>query len=107
MVVNGRDFYATLDQLRHDGIYLGLQQDEIAHRHDFALHGFERDPAAEGQCRFDDDAIERHGEVGARETVAVDVARYRRLSTERRVDLLPVDVLGAGSGYRRHDGAAE
>ena len=43
----------------------------------------------------------------ARKTVAVDVARYCRLSTERRVDLLPVDVLGAGSGYRRHDGAAE
>ena len=52
VVVDRRDLDPVLDQLRHDGTDLGLQQYEVAHHHDFAVHGFERDPAAEGQRRL-------------------------------------------------------
>ena len=95
VIVDRGDVEAVLDQLRHHGLDLGFQQHEIAHRHHFAAHGLERHPAAERERGFDGDAIERHGEVGARKTIAMNVAgNDRGLSAERIVDLLPIDVLG-------------
>src|SRR5499427_3113801 len=50
------------------------------------------------------DAIERHRKVGARKAVAVHVAGYDGgASSDRFIDLLPVDLLGAGgAANRRH-----
>ena len=102
MIMDGRDIETVLDHLRHDGLDLGFQQHEIAHRHHFAAHGLERHPAAERERGFDGDAIERHGEVGARKTIAMNVTgNDRGLSAECIVDLLPIDVLRASGGRRR------
>ena len=90
------DLEAVLDQLGHDRIDLGLEQHEIAHHHGPAVHRLERRPAAQRQCRPDGDAIERHLQVGARKAVAMNVARHGGGSSQRLVDLLPVDLLGAG-----------
>ena len=87
------DLEAVRDQLGHDRIDLGLEQHKVTHHHRPALHRLERRPAAEGQCRPDGDAIERHLQVGARKAVAMDVARYGGGPPQRFVDLLPVDVL--------------
>ena len=74
VIVDGGDVEAALDHLCHHRFDLGLQQHQIAHRHDFATHGLERDPAAERQRRLDRHAVERHGEIGTRKAVTMDVA---------------------------------
>ena len=103
VIVDRGDLEAALDQLGHDRIDLGLEQHEIAHHHRAAVHRLERDPAAERECRPDGDAVERHLQVGARKAVAMDVAGYGGGPAQRFVDLLPVDLLGAGGGaHGRH-----
>ena len=47
VVVDRGDLEATLEQLRHHGVDLGLQEHEVAHRHRHVPHRLERDPAAE------------------------------------------------------------
>ena len=47
MIVNSRDIEAAFEQLRHDRIDLGIEQNEIAHHHRFTVHGLEGDPPAE------------------------------------------------------------
>ena len=101
VIVNGGDLEPALDQLRHDRIDLGFQQHEVAHHHGLAMHRLERDPAAERQRRLDGDAVERHGEIGARKSIAMHVAGDGRLPAEDLVDLLPVDCLGVGARDER------
>ena len=45
--------------------------------------------------------------VRAREAIAMNITRHRRLSAEGGVDLLPIDLLGMGGGRKRCDSAAE
>jgi hypothetical protein len=97
VIVDRRDLDPVLDQLRHHRVDLGLQQHEIAHDHRAAMRGLEGDPTAERERRADGDAIERHREVAARKSVAVHVTRDGGAAAERLVDLLPIDLLGAGS----------
>ena len=78
----------------HDRIDLGLEQHEVAHHHRAAMRRLERDPAAERERRLDGDAVERHGEIGARKAVAMDIAGHGRLSAERSVDLAASRCLG-------------
>ena len=96
--MHGRDLEAVLDQLAHDRIDLGLEQDQVAHHHGAAMGRLERDPAAEREGWADGDPIDRHLQVAARESVAVDVLRYGRRPAQRVIDFLPVDVLCAGAG---------
>ena len=105
VIVHGGDLEAVLDQLGHDRIDLGLEQHEIAHHHRAAVHRLERRPAAERQCRPDGDAIERHLQVGARKAVAMNVAGHGGGASQRFVDLLPVDLLGAGGRAHGRHGA--
>ena len=93
VIVHGGDVEAAFDQLDHDRVDFGLEQHEIAHHHGLAVHRLERHPAAEREGGLDGDPVERHGQIGARKPVAVDVARYRGVPAERFVDLLPVDFL--------------
>ena len=93
VIVHGGDLEAAFDQLEHHRIDLGLQQHEIAHDHGAAMRRLERDPAAKRQRRLDGDAVERHGQIGARKAVAVHVLRHDGFSAERVVDFLPVDRL--------------
>src|SRR5262249_3361024 len=65
-----------------------------------AMRGLERGPAAERQGRLDGDAVERHREVGTRKSVAMNVAGDGGASSDRFVDLLPIDLLGIGGGGR-------
>src|SRR5262245_35317701 len=76
VVVNRGDLQSAIDQLRHHWIDFGFQKDEIAHNHGATMHGLERNPAAEGKCRFDGDTIKRHREIASRKTVTVDIACY-------------------------------
>ena len=76
VIVHGGDLEPAFDQLEHDRIDFAFKQHEVAHHHGFAMHRFERDPAAERQRRLDGDAIERHREIGARKAVAI--ARHPR-----------------------------
>src|SRR5207302_827509 len=81
----------------HHGIDLGLEQNEIAHDHDTAMHWLERGPTAERERRSDGDAVQSHIKVGARKRVAVDVASYGGCAcADRFIHLLPVDLLGVG-----------
>jgi len=106
VIVHGRDLEAVLDQLGHDWIDLGIEQYQIAHRHGAAMRGLERDPAAERKRRPDGDAVERHRQVAARKAVTVNVARDGGCaSSDRFIDLLPVDLLGTGGGADRRHGA--
>ena len=95
MVVDGRDFEPALAQLRDDRIDFAFEQDEIAHRHRFAMRRLEGDPAAERERRFDRDAVESHRQIGAREAITMNVACHRRLPAERLIDLLPVELFSA------------
>ena len=74
MIVDGSDIDPVLDQLGHDRIDFALEQHEVAHHHRAAMRGLERGPAAERKCRFDGDAIKRHLQIGARKSVAMNVA---------------------------------
>jgi hypothetical protein len=65
------------------------------------MRGLERRPAAERQGRSDGDAVERHREIGAGESVAVNVAGDGGCSSDRFVDFLPIDLLGIGGGGDR------
>ena len=98
VIVDGGDLDAALDQLGHDRIDLGLEQHEVAHHHRFAMRRLERGPAAERQRRPDGDAVERHLQIGARKTVAMNVAGHGAGPSQRLIDLLPVDLLGMGCG---------
>ena len=80
VVVNRRDLDAAVDHFGHDRIDLGFQQHQVAHRHRFAVHRLERDPAAERQRWPDGDAIQRHRQIGARKSIAMDIAGDGRLS---------------------------
>ena len=74
VIVDRSDLKTVLDQLRHDGIDLGLQQHEIAHHHRSAVGRLERNPTTERQCWSYGHTVERYLEIGAREAVAVDIA---------------------------------
>ena len=91
VIVDGGYLEPALDHLEHDRIDFGFEEHEVAHHHGLSLNRLERDPAAERQRRLDGDAVERHGEIGARKTVAVHVARYRAVScrTRRRLSASP------------------
>jgi hypothetical protein len=97
VIVYGSDVDAVFDQLSHHRIDLGLEQHKIAHHHGAAMHWLERRPPAERQRGPDGDAIERHLQVGARKPVPMDIAGHGGGPSSRFVDLLPVDLLGAGS----------
>src|SRR5262249_9621 len=64
-------------------------------------------PAAERQGRLDGDAVERHREVGAGKSVAVNVAGDGGASSDRFIDLLPVDFLGVSGLGADEGGCAE
>src|SRR5262249_27162910 len=64
-------------------------------------------PAAERKGRLDGDAVDADLKVGARETIAMDITRDCRFSTEGGVDLLPIDLLGIGGRGKRCHAAAE
>ena len=78
VIVHRRDLDTAFDQLRHDGVDLGLQQHEIAHDHRAAVHRLEGHPAAEREGRLDGDAVKRHLEIGARKAVTMNIAGHRR-----------------------------
>ena len=108
MIVDGGDLEAAVEQLGHDGRDLGFEKHEVAHQHGFTAHRGERDPAAQCQRRFDGHAVERHLQIGPRQAVAVYIARHGRRFTQRRVDLLPVDIgclreRGQGRGCKERD----
>ena len=84
VIVDRGDLEAVLDQRGQHRIDFGFQQHEIAHDHGAAMRRLEGEPAAEGERGLDGHAVERDGEVAARETVAMDVAGYRRLAAEAR-----------------------
>ena len=96
VVMHRRDLEAALQQLHHHRIDLGFEQNEVAHDHGAAMRRHERDPAAERQGRLDGDAVQRHVEIAARETVTVNLAGHGRRPAEGGIDLLPVDLLGVG-----------
>jgi hypothetical protein len=73
VIVHGSELDAVLDHLCHDGVDLAFKQYEIAHDHCVTMHRFERYPAAERQGGLNGDAVQRHVEVRARETVAVRI----------------------------------
>jgi hypothetical protein len=106
MIVHGGYLQPAFNQLEHDRIDLGLQQYEISHRHRTTMGRLERDPAAQRERGLDGDAVKRDREIGARETISVDVTRDDgRLSADGLVDLLPIDLLRSRGGIdeRRHD----
>jgi hypothetical protein len=99
--MDGGDLEAAFDQLKHDRIDLALQQHEVAHCHGTPVCRLERNPAAKCQRRLDGDAIERHGEIGTREAIAMHVTRHGGLPPERVINLLPVDFLRVRVGGKR------
>ena len=60
VVVYCGDLQPAIDQLRHHRVDFSFKKDEVAHNHRAAMCWLESDPAAEGQRRFDSDAIERY-----------------------------------------------
>jgi hypothetical protein len=96
VIVDGSDRDAVRDQLGHDRVDFGLEQDEIAHHHRAAVSRLECRPAAERQRRPDRDAVKRHLQVAARKSVAMNIAGDDRGGSPNRfVHLLPVDFLCA------------
>ena len=102
VIVHGGDFEAVLDQLGHHGVDLGFEQHEVAHDHRAVMHRLECGPAAQCQARPNGDAVERHLQVAARKTVAMDVAAHRPTAAERGIDFLPVYGLRLGSSGKGH-----
>ena len=95
VIVHGRHRHSAGQQLRHHRIDLVLGQDKIAHHHRTVAFGLEREPAAEGQSRQQRHAVDRHVQIGARESVAMHIAGHRRTgSTQRLIDLAPVGGCG-------------
>jgi len=90
VVVHGGDLQAFGQQLGQHGINFGFRQDEIAHHHGRVAHGFEGDPAAEGEARFDLDPIERDFEIGSRQSVAMNGPAHRGRAAKDQLDFLPV-----------------
>src|SRR6266536_1681755 len=70
----------------------------------------ECDPASQRERRFDGDAVDRDVEVATGKTVPMNVTnRCGSLSAERRVDFLPLDLLGVsdsgeGGDHGRREG---
>src|SRR5215211_6404789 len=104
MVVDRRDFHAALDQLAHHRVDLGFQQDQVTHGHGATLYRLECDPTAEGEARFDGEAVYGHLKIAARKTVAMNIAGDGPLAAEGIIDLLPIDLLGSCRGRERHNG---
>jgi len=90
------DLESAVHQFGHDGRDLGVEKDEVAHHHGPALHRREGDPAAECQRRLDGDAIQRDVQVRTRQAIAMNLAADGRGLAKCGIDLLPVDVGGAG-----------
>ena len=102
MIVNSRDIEAAFEQLCHNRIDLGIEQDQIAHHYCFAMHGLEGDPSAERECRSDRHAVECYVEIGTRKSVAMDFATHCGRLAECGIDLLPIDLLRL-SGVRQDE----
>src|SRR5215831_4970341 len=79
-----------------DGGDLALDQHQIAHDHDTAMHGLECGPATKRERRTDGDAVESYVKIAARKSVAMNIARHCGASADRFIDFFPVDLLGVG-----------
>ena len=99
--MNGCDLKSAFDQLGHHRIDFGFEKHDVAHNHRATMRWLKCHPATKGQRWFDGDAIERHRKIGSWKTVTMNIARHRRLSPERRIDLLPVDFLGTNGGRNK------
>src|SRR5262249_51511427 len=95
----------VLDQFSHHRSDFGLEQDQVAHNHGAPMSRLERCPTAERECRFDGDAVERHLQIRARKSVAMNVAGYGSASSRGFVYLFPVDVLGMDRSTDHRDRA--
>src|SRR5882757_7073285 len=80
MIMDGGDLEPARDHLQHDRVNFRLQQHQVAHRHDTAMRGLERDPAAKRECRLDGHAVKRHRPVSATKSLSMDLVRDARLS---------------------------
>ena len=52
-----------------------------------SMHGLERYPSTKREGRLDGHAVERDGEISAREAIAVYIVCHGTLAAERRIDL--------------------
>src|SRR5258708_8139886 len=101
MIVNGCDLEAAFDHFGHDRIDFGFEKNEIAHNHCAAGRWLKGDPSAQGQGGLDRDAIERHGKIGTRKTVAMHVVRPRTFSSKSRLHPLTIALLStSGNPYQ-------
>jgi hypothetical protein len=80
-------------ELGNDRVDLALGQHEVAHEDDPVRHRFVAEPAAKRQRWLDSDAVERHLQIAARDTVAMYVALNARGFAKSGIDLGPVNVL--------------
>ena len=94
MVVNRSNFDATLQELAHDGIDLGLGEHEVTHDQRTVVDRLEAEPSAQRQSRFDCNAVERYLQIAVRKAVAVDFALHRSRLAERGIYFCPVDFVG-------------
>ena len=105
VVVHRRHLEAAGEEPRHHRRHLLIEQHEIAHDHRLVADLLERRVGAEREARLDGDALDRHGQVGARHPDAEDVAGLELPGlAERLLDQLPVGIGGAGhAGDREHE----
>jgi hypothetical protein len=74
----------------------------------FSAHGLKGDPSAKSQRRFYCNIVKRYVEVGTRESVPIDVTGpHRRLPAKDVINLLPIDLLGAGRRCRSDEAQSE
>ena len=73
VVVERRDLDTAFNQLHHHRADLGFRQHEIAHHHDIVIaHGFECEPRAECQGRFELHPVKSNFQVRTRQPDPID-----------------------------------
>ncbi len=108
VVVDACDLKTAGQELCHRRVDFGAEQNKVAHHHYFIAHRLERRPATQREGRFERDTVERHLQIGARKTVAVNVAGNDGAPTQLAVDFLPVHTLSIGQdGESRGCGNSE
>ena len=93
VIVNGRDFYALVDQPFHHRADLVLGQHQITHKHGAIPHGKKADPRAQRKRGFDRNSVHRDFKVSPRQPVLVDSSRLTGARfAHRLINLTPVDL---------------
>ena len=104
VIVYSRDVEPALEQLCHDRRDFGLQQHQVAHHHGFAMRRRECDPTSECKRGLNGHSVERHMQIGTRQSVAVDLSGNRGSLAQSGIDIFPIDFGGFGyRGQRRGD----